>query len=96
MKGIHFFYIGAAIDIIAVLVALYFVLTDLNSPSGGTNNPTMYKALLAMAALIGGAFWLKSAGYTGWANVLLWIPGFPLAAYGLMILLFVIFKPDMR
>ncbi|MEZ4934456.1 MAG: hypothetical protein R2788_20305 [Saprospiraceae bacterium] len=56
----------------------------------------MYKALLVMGALIGAAFWLKHIGKLGYANTLLWIPGIPLAGYGLMILLFIIFKPDMR
>lgn len=96
MKAIIFFYIGAGIDIITLIVAFYFILTDMAKGRGGTNNPTMYTAVLILAALVGGAFWLKSAGKLGFANTLLWLPGFPLAAYGLMILLFIIFKPDMR
>ncbi|MEZ4955957.1 MAG: hypothetical protein R2825_20535 [Saprospiraceae bacterium] len=96
MKAIHFFYIGAGIDILALLIAIFFVIQDMGSSSGGTNNPTMYKALLVMGALIGAAFWLKHIGKLGYANTLLWIPGIPLAGYGLMILLFIIFKPDMR
>ena len=96
MKAIHIFWFGAGIDILTFLIAVFFVVKDIGSPSGGTNNPTMYKALLAMGALIGAAFWLKSAGKMILANILLWIPGLPLAGYGLMILLFVIFKPDMR
>lgn len=93
MKGIHFFYLGAGIDIFTVLVALYFVLGDLGSPSGGTNNPSMYTVIFAMLLLIAAAFGLKNAGHIGWANLLLWIPGFPLFCYGLMILAFIIFKP---
>lgn len=49
-----------------------------------------------MVLLTVGAFLLKNSGKLGLANVLLWVPGFPLAMYGLMILLFIIFKPDMR
>jgi hypothetical protein len=93
MKGIHFFFFGAGLDIIALIVAFYFMLIDLNSQSGGTNNPTMFKAVFAMIALLCLAFWLKSAGYLTIATILVWVPGFPLFCYGLMILAFVIFKP---
>lgn len=96
MKAIHWFYFGAGVDILAVLISLFFVIKDMNSPSGGTNNPAMYKALLAMLAIIGAAFWLKSAGKIIFANILLWIPGLPLAGYGLIVLLFIILKPNMR
>lgn len=96
MKAIWFFNIGAGIDVLAVIIALYFVVSDILSGTSGTNNPSMYKAILAMLVLIGLAFWLRHIGKMVLANILLWIPGFPLACYGIMILLFVIFKPDMR
>lgn len=91
-----FFYIGATIDIIAICVAIYFMLGDALKGRSGTNNPTMLGLTLLVAALVVGAFLLKNAGKIGTANILLWIPGFPLAAYGLMILLFIILKPDMK
>jgi hypothetical protein len=96
MKAIHFFYIGAAIDILAVVIALFFVIGDMFKATSGTNNPSMFSALLLMGLLIGAAFLLKNAGHVGWANLLLWIPGVPLAGYGLMILLMIIGKPDFR
>jgi hypothetical protein len=96
MKAIWFFYIGAGIDIFALLIAVYFMVGDALKGISGTNNPTMLSVALLMAALIGVAFWLKSAGKLVAANILLWIPGLPLAGYGLMILLFIILKPDMR
>jgi hypothetical protein len=96
MKAIWFFYIGAGIDIFALLIAVYFMVGDALKGISGTNNPTMLSVALLMAALIGAAFWLKSAGKLVAANILLWIPGLPLAGYGLMILLFIILKPDMR
>jgi hypothetical protein len=96
MKAIWFFYLGAGIDLIALLIAAYFMLSDQIKGSSDANNPLMLIVTLALAALIGAAFWLKGAGKIGAANVLLWIPGLPLAGYGVMILLFVILKPDMR
>ncbi|MCC6725828.1 MAG: hypothetical protein IT258_15065 [Saprospiraceae bacterium] len=96
MKAIHWFYLGAGIDGLAMLIAIYFVISDSLNSAQGTNNPSMYKVLLAMGALITAAFLLKDNGKIGFANALLWIPGIPLAGYGLMILAFIIFKPDMR
>lgn len=96
MKSIWFFYIGLGVDAIALLIAVYFMLSDMLKGTRGTNNPTMFGLTLAMAALIAGALLLKNAGRLGLANILLWVPGLPLAGYGLMILMFIIFKPDMR
>lgn len=95
MKSI-IFWTGATIDIIGLCVALYFILEDTLKGRSGTNNPAMIGLTLLMAALVVGAFLLKKAGKIVTANILLWLPGFPLAAYGLMILLFIILKPDMR
>jgi hypothetical protein len=96
MKAIHWFYLGAGIDGLAICIAIFHVISDSLKGYRGTNNPTMYKALLGMGALIGVAFLLKYFGKIGFANALLWIPGTLLAGYGLMILLFILFKPDMR
>jgi hypothetical protein len=96
MKALWFFYIGVAIDCIALLIAFYFMIGDMLKRSSGTNNPLMLFLTLALAALIVVAFLLKNAGKLTAANVLLWIPGLPLAGYGLIVLLFVVLKPDMR
>lgn len=91
-----FFFSGLMIDGLAVLIALGFVVVDVLKGRSGTNNPTMFLAIMAMAAIIFGAVYLKSIGKMSVANVLLWIPGFPLLAYGFFVLLFIILKPDMR
>lgn len=95
MKNI-FFWAGAVIDSIAVLVALYFIMIDAIKGRSDTDNLTLISLTLLLASLVVGAFLLKNADRTGIANILLWVPGFPLAAYGLIILLFIILKPDMR
>lgn len=96
MKAIWIFYAGAGIDLLALAIALYFVITDIASGISGTNNPSMYKAIGIMVLIIAISFWLKHMGKVFLANILLWIPALPLAGYGLMILLFIILKPDMR
>ncbi len=90
MKAIWFFYIGATIDIIALLVALYFIIGDIAKGRSGTNNPIMFLMVFLMMVLIAGAFLLKNAGKVGAANSLLWLPGIPIAGYGLLVLLFII------
>jgi hypothetical protein len=91
-----FFFIGAGIDIIALLIAAGFMIGDALKGRHATNNPTMFLLVLGMAALIGAAFWLKHLGKLDAANALLWLPGIPLGGYVLMVLLFIILKPDMR
>ncbi|MCB0518862.1 MAG: hypothetical protein H6577_21145 [Lewinellaceae bacterium] len=96
MKAIHFFNTGAAIDIIALLAAVWMMVSDSLKGYSGTNNPTMFMVTFIGALIVGGAFLLKSAGYLKIATALLWIPGTPLLLYGFFILLFIILKPDMR
>lgn len=96
MKFLWFFYIGAGIDLIALLIAVGMMIGDSLKGYSGTNNPTMFTLCLGMAALQGLAFWLKSAGYLGWASALVWLPGIPLLGYGIIILLFIILRPDMK
>ncbi len=91
-----FFYIGASVDIIAWLIAIGFVIDDTLKGRTATNNPFMYKAILLMAMLVAVAFYLKHIKLVGAANALLWLPGIPIVGYGLMILMFIIFKPDMK
>ena len=50
MKAIWFFYIGAGIDIIALLVAVIFMIDDSLKGRHATNNPMMFGLSLAMAA----------------------------------------------
>ncbi len=96
MKSLFLFYLGAGIDLIALLIAVGMMLVDQLKGTRGTNNPTMLTACLILGAFIAAAFWLKSSGRAGLATGLVWVPGLPLAGYGLIILLFVVLKPDMR
>ena len=96
MKTIHFFYIGAGIDITGLLIACWMMVSDYFKGISGTNNPMMLTVTLIGILLLGGAFLLKNAGYLKIATALLWVPGAPLFLYGLFILLFIILKPDMR
>lgn len=95
MKSI-IFWIGAVIDIIGLGIIIFMMLDDHLKGRTATNNPTVFALTFAATALVVGAFLLKSAGRTGSANVLLWIPGTPLLLYGLFVLMFIILKPDMK
>jgi hypothetical protein len=71
MKAIHFFYIGAVIDIIALLVAIVMMVSDSLKGTSGTNNSTMFMVTFIGALLVDGAFLLKSAGHLKTAAALL-------------------------
>ena len=90
------FYTGATIDIVALLIAAGMMISDHIKNRRATNNPFMLLLVLAVAGIVALAFFLKSGGRIGWAKTALWVPGVPLAAYGLFVLLFVILKPDMK
>ena len=89
------FYIGIGIDVIAVLIALYFIVTD-SIGFTSADNTGLTIATVLFCGWIGLCWWLKSKGSVGWGTALAWVPAIPLVLYGIMILLFVILKPDMR
>lgn len=93
MKSITWFQIGAGIDLIGLAMALYFVVGDLFNRSGGTNNPTMYRAILLYVAWIALGFLFKWLQKMTLALIVLWIPAVALLGYALMALMFIIFKP---
>lgn len=93
MKSIHWFQIGAAIDLIGIGIALFFVVSDSFKGYRGTNNPTMYRAIFLFGGWVSLAFFLKWLDKMTLANLVLWLPGTALVGYALMTLAFIIFKP---
>lgn len=89
------FYIGIGIDVIAVLVALYFIITD-SIGFTSSDNTGLTVVTVLFCGWIGLCWYLKSQGSVGWGTVLAWVPALPLVLYGLIVLLFIILKPDMR
>lgn len=89
------FYIAIGIDIIAILIAFYFIITDAMRRSSSSNG-TLIMMTLAMCAWVALCWILKSYNSAGLASLMAWIPALPLGLYGLMILLFIILKPDMK
>ncbi len=89
------FKIAIATDCLAVLVAFYFLLADYLRQSSSSNG-SLAVATLAMCGWIGLCFYLHSIGKTSIASTLAWLPAIPLLGYGLIVLLFIILKPDMK
>jgi hypothetical protein len=79
----------------AILVAMYFIFTD-SYKSYSTNNGLLTLLTFGLSAWVGCAYFLYQNGRHGLANTMLWIPAIPILGYGLMILLFIIFRPDMK
>jgi hypothetical protein len=89
------FYVPISVDIIGILVALYFIITDAMRQSSSSNGSLTFITLL-MCGWVGLCFYLRSTPSHSLGTVLAWIPATPLLLYGLFILLFVILKPDMK
>ena len=89
------FYIAIGIDIIAILIAFYFIITDAIRRSSSSNG-TLSLITFAMCGWVALCWYLKLHNSPGLASTLAWIPALPLGLYGLMILLFIILKPDMK
>ena len=89
------FYIAISADIIAILVAFYFIITD-------AMRGLAYKNDQLLLITVGMCIWtliciyLKWIGSTGIASTMAWLPAFPILGYALMILMFIILKPDMK
>ena len=89
------FYIPVAADIIGILVALYFIITDAARHSS-SNNSSLTLLTILMCGWVALCFYLRSTKTPALGTVLAWIPATPLILYGIFILLFIIIKPDMK
>lgn len=88
------FNIAFGIDAIALLVSLYFIVTDsINFTSSDNTGLTVITVLFA--GWMGFCWYLKSKGSVA-GTILAWIPAVPLLLYGLFILMFIILSPDVR
>jgi hypothetical protein len=89
------FYIPTGANIIAILVAVYFLVTDAMRYSSSSNGPLLLVTLL-MCGWVGLCFYLRTTPASTAGTILAWIPAIPLLGYGLMLLMFMILKPDMK
>jgi len=89
------FYIPTGANIIAILIAIYFLITDAMWYNNSRNGPLLLVTFL-MCCWVGLCFYLKSTPASVAGAILAWIPAVPLILYGVMILMFMILKPDMK
>lgn len=89
------FYIPTSANIIAILVAVYFLVTDEMRYSSSSNGSLVLVTLL-MCGWVGLCFYLRSTPASVAGTILAWIPAVPLILYGLFILMFMILQPDMK
>ncbi|HLF62160.1 MAG TPA: hypothetical protein VI603_00300 [Saprospiraceae bacterium] len=89
-----FFWILWGFDAIITLVVLYFFMIGLNDGSVSSFNMGLWLViLLALAGVMGGSLWLKSANHAGLAKVLLFLLAIPGLLYALFMLIVIIGKP---
>ena len=93
MKSLAF-YIPITVDILAIIIALYFLVTDYIRQSSSSNGMLALVTLL-MFGYVALSWYLHTKNISA-GTVMAWIPAVPLLLYGVFILLFVILKPDMR
>ena len=91
------FWLLWAIDAVIAAVALYFFFSLAGGGRVGSFNILPWLAILAaLAAVVGGSVWLRSAGQHAVAIILLLLLAIPGALYVLFLLLILILKPDFR
>ncbi len=89
------FIIALIVDCIAILIGLYFIISDTIKGSS-SDNGMLSVVLLAACVWIGIAYYLHTHGSPRIGTSMLWVPAIPLLGYGLIVLLMVILKPDFR
>lgn len=87
--------IALATDCIGLAVALYFLISD-SLRQSSSNNSSLGLVTLVFAAWVGISYYLYHHGQPKLASAMAWVPAVPLLGYGLIVLLFVVLKPDMR
>jgi hypothetical protein len=88
--------IALAVDCISIIVALYFLVSDGLKYRDVSHNGSLALVTLGICAWVGISYFLYHHGSPRIGSAMAWIPAIPLIGYGLFVLLFIIFKPDMR
>lgn len=87
--------IALGIDCTGVIIAVYFIISD-SIRSISSNNGMLSAVTLGMCAWIGISYYFHTNCHTRIATAMAWVPAFPLLAYGLLVLIMVIGKPDFK
>jgi hypothetical protein len=86
-----------SVDAVIAAVALYFFFSLAAGGRVGSFNILPWLAILAaLAGVVGGSVWLRSAGQHAVAIILLLLLAIPGALCALFLLLILILKPDFR
>ena len=92
MRKYILFYVAMALNVIAILVSAYFLISD---EASGSGNGLLVLVTLLLAGWIFLCWYLRKTQLV-LATILAWIPAVPLLLYGLFVLMFIILSPDMR
>ncbi len=92
MNNINWFYLGAGLDLLVLLGAIWFRISKMHSKSGDRNPGDLRPTLLGFCGWIAGAFALRGFGHDAVATTMLWLPGAVLLGFGLMTVVFSMFQ----
>ena len=88
--------IALSVDCIGIFAALYFVIGDGIKYNRVSSNGILPLLTLIFSAWVGISFYLYHHDHPTLGSIMAWIPAIPLLGYGLFVLMFIIFKPNMR
>ena len=96
LKAMSISYIIALIgNCLGILVALFFIINDmLYHPS--VKNGLLIKLTLGLCLWTALSYYLYRHDLKPIASTMAWVTAFPLLGYGVLILAFIILKPDMK
>lgn len=89
------FKIALGVDILAILIAFFFIMQD-SIRNSSSRNGSLTLVTLGMCAWVGICYLLYKNDMKSAATAMAWIPAFPLLGYGLLVLIMVIGKPDFK
>ncbi len=90
------FYSAFGIDCIALLLAVYSVYEDAFTgyPKNGGSGLILFTVILG--AWTAGTYFLFHHNQKNLAVILAWVPALPVLLYGLFVMMFIVFKPDIQ
>lgn len=97
MKNPFWFYLGLGFDALALLMLLsnLFLMRQAEDGLSAIGRIAVVALPLVLVGLIAAAFWLRSAGRTAAATILVWLPALPVAGgiviWGGLAILFMLF-----
>lgn len=84
------------VNSIGLLVALYFLISDRLKYDNVRFNRSLARATVFFALWMAAGIFVYKLKITALASMMAWVTAGPLLGYGVILLLFIVLKPDMK